>query len=77
MVNLKELSRIIREHVVDKLDHRNVNIEVDFMKNRLASTENLAIAIWEQLEQPVFSLGAALHCVKIMETENNFVEYYG
>ncbi len=77
VLNLKSLSRIIRTFVVDKLDHRNINLEVDFMEGRMASTENLAIAIWEQLEKPVREQGAGLFCVKLIETENNFVEYFG
>jgi len=77
LINLKELSRIINLFVVDKLDHKNVNLEVDFMAGKLASSENLAIAIWEQLEAPILKAGAQLHCVKLFETERNFVEYYG
>jgi 6-pyruvoyltetrahydropterin/6-carboxytetrahydropterin synthase len=77
VVDLKTLGMIIRETVTDKLDHRNINLEVDFMKNRMASTENIAIAIWQELEPHVKKLGVELHCVKIEETENNFVEYYG
>lgn len=77
LINLKQLSRIIKEHVVSKIDHKNINIEVDFMKNKLASTENLAVSIWEVLEPHVRHLGAFLHCVKIAETENNYIEYYG
>lgn len=77
LVNLKELSKLIREKVINKLDHKNINMEVDFMQGRIPSTENLAIGIWEQLQQPVSELGAAMHCVKIAETENNFAEYYG
>ncbi len=77
LVNLKDLSKLIKEKVTDKLDHKNINLEVDFMQGRIPSTENLAIGIWEQLQQPVSELGAALHCVKIAETENNFAEYYG
>ena len=77
LINLKELSRIINQLVVDKLDHRNVNLEVDFMAGKLASSENLAISIWEQLEEPIGMAGAQLHCIKLFETERNFVEYYG
>jgi 6-pyruvoyltetrahydropterin/6-carboxytetrahydropterin synthase len=77
MVDLKTLSAMIREVVTDKLDHRNINLEVDFMKNRIASTENIAIAIWEQLEPRIKTLGVELHRVKVEETENNFVEYLG
>ncbi|KAF5074192.1 6-pyruvoyl tetrahydropterin synthase [anaerobic digester metagenome] len=77
LINLKDLSKIINQFVVDKLDHKNVNLEVDFMAGKLASTENLAIAIWEQLENPISETGARLHCVKLFETERNFVEYFG
>ena len=77
VINLKQVSQIIREGVINKLDHKNVNIDVDFMQGKLASTENLAIAIWHQLEKPIREAGAQLHCVKVKETENNFVEYYG
>ena len=77
VVNLKTLSKIINDAIVDKIDHKNINIEVNFMKGKIASSENLAIAIWEQLETPVKSLGIELHCIKIEETENNIIEYFG
>jgi 6-pyruvoyltetrahydropterin/6-carboxytetrahydropterin synthase len=77
VVDLSALSRLIHEHVVDQLDHKNIDMDVPFMQGRFSSTENLAIAIWEQLQGPVRSLGAELHCVKVKETENNHVEYYG
>ena len=77
VVNLKQLGEIIRLHVVDKLDHKNMNLEVAFMKGRIASTESLAVAIWEELEPHIRKLNLFLHCVKVEETENNFVEYYG
>jgi 6-pyruvoyltetrahydropterin/6-carboxytetrahydropterin synthase len=76
-VNLKELSSIIRLHITDKLDHKNLNLDVDFMKNRMPTTENVAIAIWEQLEEHVQQLGGMLHCIKLYETDNNYVEYFG
>jgi len=76
-MNLKELSLLIREYVIEKLDHKNVNIEVAFMQGKIATSENLAIAIWNQLEEPVLKAGAELFKVKLEETENNFVEYYG
>lgn len=77
LVDLKQLSEVVREKIIDKIDHKNLNLDVPFMQNRIVSTENIAIAIWEQLAEPVKSLGAELHCVKLCETENNFVEYYG
>lgn len=77
VVNLKDLSKIVREQIIDKIDHKNLNIEVDFMKDKIVSTENIAIAIWEELYESILQIGAELYCVKVVETENNFVEYYG
>ncbi len=77
LLNLKDLSKILKIKVKEKLDHKNMNLEVEFMKNKIPSTENLAIGIWEQIEAPIKELGATLHCVKVWETENNFAEYYG
>ena len=77
VINMNVLKKIIREYVIDKIDHKNLNLDVDFMKDRIATTENIAVAIWEQLKDPVGREGALLHCVKIEETENNTIEYYG
>ncbi len=77
LVNLKDLSALINHHVIERLDHRNINLEVSFMAGLLASTENLAIGIWNELMDPISQLGAKLHNIKLCETENNFVEYYG
>ena len=77
LVNLKTLSRLIRTKIISKLDHKNINLEVDFMKDKLASTENLAVGIWNEIEGDIKALGADLHCVKVSESENNFVEYFG
>ncbi|HJN06660.1 MAG TPA: 6-carboxytetrahydropterin synthase [Bacteroidales bacterium] len=77
LINLKTLSDAIKQYVINKLDHKNINIEVDFMQGKLASTENLAVGIWEELQQRIHDLGAELHCVKVIESENNYVEYFG
>jgi len=77
VVNLKDLSQIIKSKIIDKIDHKNLNLEVDFMKGKIVSTENIAIAIWEEMEEEIRKIGAELHSVKIVETENNYVEYYG
>jgi 6-pyruvoyltetrahydropterin/6-carboxytetrahydropterin synthase len=77
VINLKVLSRVIREYVTEKIDHMNINTQVDFMKGKLASTENLAMAIWDVIDPHIRKLGIELHCVKLVETENNYIEYYG
>lgn len=77
IINVKVLSVIIKETVVDKLDHSNLNLDVDFIpKGMQASTENLAKLIWEQLEPKILPY-CQLHCVKLQETENIYAEYYG
>lgn len=77
VVDLSELSRVIKDRVIQHVDHKNLDLDVQFMKGRYSSTENLAIAIWEQLAEPIAALGCSLHCVKVQETENNYVEYHG
>ena len=77
VIDLKDLKTIVRTHITDVLDHKNINLDVDFMKSKMASTEVLAVAIFEQLQSHIQILGAELHSVKLYETENNFVEYFG
>ncbi len=77
VINLKILSRIMKEEIIDKLDHKNLNIEVPFLSGKIMSTENIAIGIWDQLEPKIKNLNCELHCVKLVETENNYVEFYG
>ena len=77
VMDLSILSRLISEKILQKLDHKNINLEVDFMKDKLASTENLAIGIWEELEPEILLEGVSLHSIRLEETENNAVEYFG
>lgn len=77
VIDLKELKRIIRLHITDVIDHRNLNLDVEFMKGKMASTEVLAVTIFEVLQSHVNNQFATLHSVKLFETENNFVEYFG
>ncbi|WP_270088823.1 6-pyruvoyl trahydropterin synthase family protein [Sphingobacterium sp. SYP-B4668] len=77
LIDLKEMKRVILQHVIEKLDHRNVNLDVDFMAGKLASTEYIAIAIFDVLRPLFAERNVLLHCVKLVETENNYVEYFG
>lgn len=77
VIDLKVLSQIVKEKVIDPLDHKNINLDVKFMQGIMASTEMLAVQIWNQLYDAINSQGAMLHAVKLYETENNFVEYFG
>lgn len=77
LVNLTELKKVIREKITNKLDHKNLNTEVDFLEGKFTSTEVLCVSIWDELKDEIARLGAMLHKVKVVETENNFVEYFG
>ncbi len=77
VINLKDLSKVIKLEITDHLDHKNMNMDVPFLEGVIPSTENVIIRIWEKLEVPVTQLGGELVKIKLMETENNFVEYFG
>ena len=74
--DVKKLSLLIKEHVIEVLDHKNLNIDVAFLQGKFCSTENLAIGIWDQL---AFHLPpkVQMHCVKLYETPRIYVEYFG
>jgi 6-pyruvoyltetrahydropterin/6-carboxytetrahydropterin synthase len=74
--DVKKLSTIIKDNVIEQLDHRNLNVDVPFMQGKMCSTENLAIAIWNEL-QPRLPQGVSLHCIKLYETPRIYVEYFG
>ncbi len=77
VINLKTLSKILKEKVIEEIDHKNLNLDVPFLKGIMASTENIAIAIWDLIEEDVRQNGGELAHIRIIETENNFVDYYG
>ncbi len=79
VVDLKKLSELIRDEVTEKLDHKNLNLDVDFMKGKMASTENLVIEIWKILAPKITMIApkAILHSVRLFETPRNYVEYFG
>lgn len=79
VVDLKKLSTLIRQEVTEKLDHKNLNVDVDFMTGKLASCENLVLEIWRILDThlPSITKQGQLHCIRLYETPRNYVEYYG
>ena len=74
--DVKRLSLLIREHLIERLDHRNLNVDVDFLQGKMCSTENVAIACWNEL-RPHLPEGVELHCIKLYETPRIYVEYFG
>ena len=77
VVNLTDVSEIIKKYILEKVDHKNINLDVDFMKDKFSSTEVLAIEFWNQIAGPINLSGCILHSVKLQETDKNFVEYFG
>lgn len=75
LIDLKLLKEIIKKNIIHKVDHKNLNLDVDFLSGKIPTVENIAIAIWDQLENRIPS--GKLYSVKIRETENNYVEYKG
>lgn len=75
VVDLKQLKDVIQEYVLAKVDHKNLNEDVDFMRGVIPTAENIAIAIWKQLVHRIPQ--GRLHNVRLFETEKNIVDYRG
>ena len=75
VLDLKALKSIINEEIVSKVDHKNLNVDVDFLEGVIPTAENIAIHIWDILESKIES--GILHEVKLFESERNFVVYHG
>jgi 6-pyruvoyltetrahydropterin/6-carboxytetrahydropterin synthase len=76
LLDVKKLSAIVKEHVIEKLDHKNLNLDVDFMKGKMCSSENLVVGIWQQLK-PKLPVEVQLHSIRLFETPRIYVEYFG
>ncbi len=75
--NAKTLSTIVQKFIIDKVDHRNINLDVDFMAGKFATAENLCISFWNELAPEINAYGVTLHSVKLWETPRIYVEYFG
>ncbi len=78
VIDMKKLGQIIKQEVIEKLDHKNLNMDVDFLQGKLASCEVLVMEIWKILERALYDITEArLHQIRLYETPKNFVDYYG
>ena len=75
VLDIKKLKEIMHQFVISKVDHKNLNLDTDFMKGIIPTSENITIAIWNQLVDKI--PGGKLSSVKLYETENNYFEYKG
>ena len=75
VIDLSRIKEIATREVIDKVDHRNLNLEVDFLRDTIPTTENLVVSIWRVLEPALRP--ATLSKLVLWETVNNYVEYDG
>lgn len=77
VMDLTELKNLVDKEIIDKVDHKNLNLDVDFMNGVIPSTENIAVTFWNQIETKINSANRKLYSIKLRETLNNSVEYMG
>ena len=75
LIDLKLLKQIIIESIINKVDHKNLNLDVEFLAGKIPTAENIAIAVWNELESKIPN--GKLYSIKLLETENNYIEYKG
>ncbi|MCU0335979.1 MAG: 6-carboxytetrahydropterin synthase [Chitinophagaceae bacterium] len=75
IMDVKVLSRVIKQQVLDHVDHRNLNLDVPFMAGKMCSTEVFVREIWKQLAPHI--TGGQLHHIRLYETPRIYVDYYG
>ncbi len=77
VMDLKQLKELVNETIIEKVDHKNFNTDVDFISGIIPTTENIVIAFWSQLEPVIKTEKRKLHSINLQETINNSVEYRG
>lgn len=77
VIDAKQLKKIIHERIIDKTDHRNLNLDVDFLKDVNPTAENLLFYFWKELQPEIDNEHRKLFKLKLYETENNIAEYFG
>lgn len=78
VIDMKVLGDIIKEEIIERIDHKNINLQVDIFKDKIPSCEIMVIEFWKILEPRIAAVSnGKLHYIKLIETNKNFVEYYG
>mgnify|MGYP002783704710 CR=1 FL=1 len=78
VIDMKKLGDLVKEEIIEKVDHKNLNMQVDFLKDKLCSCEIIVQEFWIILEPRIKKMSSGqLHCIKLIETNKNYVEYYG
>ncbi len=77
VIDLKDLKKIITEKIIDRIDHKHLNCDVDFMRDIIPTAENIVMQIWKILRDELLKNNAELYELKLFETDNNIVVYRG
>ena len=77
VMDLTELKNLVESELIEKVDHKNLNLDVPFLKGVIPSTENIVKCFWDRLKDKLGNRNHKLHSIKLFETENNSVEYRG
>ncbi|MEM1322688.1 MAG: 6-carboxytetrahydropterin synthase [Bacteroidota bacterium] len=78
VIDAKKLSKLIKDIIIERVDHCNLNLDVEFVPDGMQpTTENMVILFWKELEPHIRERGCELHSIKLQETENIFAEYFG
>jgi 6-pyruvoyltetrahydropterin/6-carboxytetrahydropterin synthase len=77
VMDLTELKLLVEKEIIDKVDHKNLNVDVPFMNGVLPSTENIAVTFWHQIESKINNSKRKLYSIRVEETVNNSVTYKG
>ena len=77
VMNLTDLMRILRERILPQVDHKHLNHDVPFLQGVIPTAENVAIALWEQIEPQVRRHGCLLHRIRLFESQSSYVDYLG
>lgn len=75
VIDLKKLRDILDERIIDRVDHKHLNFDVDFLRGIIPTVENLAVMFWRRLEDHLPS--GELHAIRLFESEHNYADYYG
>ncbi len=75
VIDLKKLADIVEQEIIDRVDHKNLNVDVDFLRGVIPTAENMAIAFWKILEPKIRE--GKLSSIRLYESANNIVEYRG
>jgi 6-pyruvoyltetrahydropterin/6-carboxytetrahydropterin synthase len=78
VMDLNRLMLILREELVDVVDHKHLNLDVPFLSGIIPTAENVAVAFWKQIEPRISAFeGSRLHRIRLYESRSNFVDYLG